>query len=198
MSKVPACWRRDWRVGRPAGRFLLALMSVKGNGTRTTVKRSKVTIGLLVGRRAPFAQGAFDRAQIVNIQRLNPPQCGGAVRINRPGNQVARHHMQGLHYFHTVNQAAVAIKKKATAFKAVAFSWKATPLGCLACCALNAAAPAHLVATDWLAPPWQYRPVAALGRATGWRFLRQNPHLECGYAKPTSFRKSFAGYSQLM
>ncbi len=90
-----------WRVERSgieitsAGRFFVAVRSVKGKGTRTTVYRSKVTVGLIVGGARPFAQGGFDRAQILDVQRLHPADGGCAVVSHLPGDQVTGADVQG-------------------------------------------------------------------------------------------------------
>jgi hypothetical protein len=39
---------------------------------------------------------------------------------------------------------------------------------------IGATVPERFEAFDWLGPPWQFRPVAESGSATGWRFLGRN------------------------
>ena len=54
-----------------AGRFFVAVRSENGKGTRTTVCRSKLTVGLVVGGACPLAQRAFDGAQVLDVHRLD-------------------------------------------------------------------------------------------------------------------------------
>ena len=67
-----------------AGRFLAAARPVNGDGTRATANCSKASIGFLVGR-----------AQVFDVQRLNPAHPGAAVLGHFPGNRVTRLDGQG-------------------------------------------------------------------------------------------------------
>src|SRR5215472_3607886 len=73
-----------------AGLCLSACRSENGKGTRTTSKRSKLAIRLLVLGRVPFAQRALDGLQILHVQRLNAPHGDSAVGIDFPGEQISR------------------------------------------------------------------------------------------------------------
>lgn len=60
-----------------------------------TVKRSKLTVGFLVGFAGPFRKSAFDGAQVFEVQRLHSPDAGGAVLGHFPGDEVARPNPEG-------------------------------------------------------------------------------------------------------
>src|SRR5450432_3088997 len=73
-----------------AGRTFSDSRSVNGNGTRTTSKRSKLAIGLLVFGGVPFAQRTLDRLQVLDVGRLDSADGDASVSIDVPGNQIAR------------------------------------------------------------------------------------------------------------
>src|SRR5690606_35897821 len=55
-----------------AGRFLIASRSVNGNGTRTTMKRSKITIRILVRAAVPFGERPLHGTQILQVEWKDP------------------------------------------------------------------------------------------------------------------------------